>query len=400
MSGCKIINDESLFQTFSKNNIIEANQKQNEVVNNENCEFSFKKNLFLGKLDDNINIQSPKMKDYYSNVNSNERDNLQESAHFVINKIETNEFHEKDEIDSVKRPLLFIEEMKGKKFKNLGRNNEKNKISKNKTKNSILINKDINNWKNDRSIKSHKTCLINNNNKKIKNLKNNSFAGIRNNNKEGENNIFNKNKSKKNLTQRLNKNDFGKMYSVCNKYKVNNTFGINEFKELDNQCLNKNKKKNLYRLSIERPIIHNYDKQINKKNLNNSNIISNKENDKNTQNILINNKKDKLSLNLGFKSIDERKYSNIYVETKKNNKTLNKYVKNSSGKFHNENQNVNRKHIMNLFNNSSLYNKYKYFKRNNIDNTNEQYQNPKANISQIEPSRPCKGKVKSFFLGK
>ena len=46
MSEKQNINDEIIFQSFSKNLIFESNKEQNKVRENENLEFTFKKNLF------------------------------------------------------------------------------------------------------------------------------------------------------------------------------------------------------------------------------------------------------------------------------------------------------------------------------------------------------------------
>ena len=49
MSEKEIINDEMIFQSFSKNYIFDSNREPNKTSQNENIEFTFKKNLFFQK---------------------------------------------------------------------------------------------------------------------------------------------------------------------------------------------------------------------------------------------------------------------------------------------------------------------------------------------------------------
>ena len=60
MSGKINFNDEMIFQSFSKNHILEFNKDQNKICQIEIVEFCFKKNLFLPKSDDYYSYNSSK----------------------------------------------------------------------------------------------------------------------------------------------------------------------------------------------------------------------------------------------------------------------------------------------------------------------------------------------------
>ena len=66
MSEKEIINDDLIFQSFSKNYIFESNKKEKKKPINEEIEFTFGKNLFLDKLEES----SLKAKENKNNFNA------------------------------------------------------------------------------------------------------------------------------------------------------------------------------------------------------------------------------------------------------------------------------------------------------------------------------------------
>ena len=84
-----------VFQSFSKDYILESNKNQNKTFTNENTEFSFKKNLSIN--DDmrnhnhNYNNKSA-INDSEFNIYSQNDQNIQESGHFGKSKYESKNF--------------------------------------------------------------------------------------------------------------------------------------------------------------------------------------------------------------------------------------------------------------------------------------------------------------------
>ena len=126
MSEKEIINDEMIFQSFSKNLILDSTKKQNEISDNENIEFTFKKNLFSQKSEEsskkNLN------KNNYNNMPSFDKDmniyskndiNIQESGHFGKSKYDSNKYKNIiQENKVIRQPLFNFDENFGKIKKN------------------------------------------------------------------------------------------------------------------------------------------------------------------------------------------------------------------------------------------------------------------------------------------
>ncbi len=126
MSEKEIINDEMIFQSFSKNLILDSTKKQNKISDNENIEFTFKKNLFSQKSEEsskkNLN------KNNYNNMPSFDKDmniyskndiNIQESGHFGKSKYDSNKYKNIiQENKVIRQPLFNFDENFGKIKKN------------------------------------------------------------------------------------------------------------------------------------------------------------------------------------------------------------------------------------------------------------------------------------------
>jgi hypothetical protein len=112
MSEKRNINDDIIFQSFSKNFKFESNEEQNKNSPNEILEFSFKKNLFIQKTDDNntnnhVHISS--FNEHNSNIYSKNDKNILESGHF--GRHESKNFKSLIEKNSSKKnPIFCIEE--------------------------------------------------------------------------------------------------------------------------------------------------------------------------------------------------------------------------------------------------------------------------------------------------
>lgn len=110
-----------IFQSFSKNYIFDSNREPNKTSQNENIEFTFKKNLFIQKSEEspiktnsnqnNINNYSPS-NDKNTKIYSKNDSNLQESGHFGTSKYESNKYKKIIIENSLcnKQPSFFLNE--------------------------------------------------------------------------------------------------------------------------------------------------------------------------------------------------------------------------------------------------------------------------------------------------
>ena len=121
MSEKKAFNDDMVFQSFSKNIILESNKDINKISENENLEFSFKKNLFLQKSDDNNNFNKnhiSSINDHIaSNIYSKNDNNILESGHFGQSKYDSKNYKEIIEKNALKKQPLFYREEKYNRMK-------------------------------------------------------------------------------------------------------------------------------------------------------------------------------------------------------------------------------------------------------------------------------------------
>ena len=118
MSENQKINDEMIFQSFSKNYIFDSNKEPNKTSQNENIEFTFRKNLFLQKSE-----ESPPKNNQNKNENKcisafddqkmeiySKNDNIQESGHFGKSKYDSSKYKNIIEKNCfLKQPLSFID---------------------------------------------------------------------------------------------------------------------------------------------------------------------------------------------------------------------------------------------------------------------------------------------------
>ena len=354
MSEKKKINDDMIFQSFSKNYIFESNKEQNKTSKNEIIEFSFKKNLFLQKSEDNNNTsnnfnsnskQISLSGEHNYNIYSKNDTNIQESGHFGKSKYDSKNYKSLIENNAIKKePLFYIEE----KFNRMKEEEEENKNSKN-----------IPTFPNNNS----NSCLINTKYKKIQIIR--KKKGIRNNNSTHHNHIkktkddsffSSKNHEQKFLYKKKITNNNINLNCISNirdnsyeRCKANNTLNKICHTISINEIPNYNKIEycNIYRNTNQnKKIINSKSNNINPKLktiINNSNYIfkslkDNKENiqtnysniifnNQNINNIIINNN---FCPNLGnIKLIDfepEKTYRNMH----KMNKSSNKVSKNNN----------------------------------------------------------------------
>ena len=352
MSEKKIINDDMIFQSFSKNYVFESNKDQNKITKNEIIEFSFKKNLFLQKPEDtnsNNNNNNPKQfllsNELSSNIYSKNDTNIQESGHFGKSKYDSKNYKTLIEKNFIKKePLFYIEE----KYNRMKEEEEK-KDSKifstlpNNSSNSSLINKKLRKIqivRKKNSIKNNKSSHINH----IKKGKDDSFFSFKNNENLGQSYLYKKKVTNNNINLKnisnisivrdnsyeYNKGSNNTFYKICNTINITE---IPKLNKLDN-C-------NIYRNNIQnKKIINSKTNNINPKLktiINNSNYIlknlkENKENiptvynsivfhNQNINNIIINN--NQFCPNIRYINFEpEKTYRNMYMMNKSSNKNI------------------------------------------------------------------------------
>ena len=231
MSEKEIINDEMVYQSFSKNYIFDSNHETNKTSQNENIEFTFKKNLFFQKTEEspskindnkNINNKMSPLNDKIMNIYSKNDSNLQESGHFGKSKYNTNKYKNiiKENTINNKQPLFSINDKISGKYSKSNLNIKKterdeSKLSTNKTKKSEIT-------KNKSKVRMNS---LNNNNNNIKN----TYINNRNKNKNK------KIKTESTYSLKVNNNNINerKVYN----FNINNDPVLNRMKKMkDNYC--------------------------------------------------------------------------------------------------------------------------------------------------------------------
>ena len=352
MSEKKKFNDDKEFQSFSKNYIFESSKDLNKTSQNEIVEFSFKKNLFLPKSDENNNCIPnliPSLNEFGPTIYSKNDINIQESGHFCKSKYDSKNYKEIIEKNSLKKqPLFYIEEKYNRiKEEEEEKKNIKNKQSlKNKDSDSSLFSdkiKKIQIIRKKKSIKCNNRINYNNNTKKIEN---DSFTSMRNNISNAKHSYLYKKKFTKNYMNLINisnmrdsSNEGGKINSSF--YRINNTtININDIQDY---IINKKDDfSNLYRNTTQnKHLIDNNTTRINKKKFetiinNNSNYVlknikRNKDNKENYSNncsniIFHNNNFNNIIIN-SHNYLGNIKYINYEPEKayRNMNKKINKY---------------------------------------------------------------------------
>ena len=350
-----------VFQSFSKDYILESNKNQNKTFTNENTEFSFKKNLSIN--DDmrnhnhNYNNKSA-INDSEFNIYSVNDQNIQESGHFGKSKYESKNFKSVIESNNIIKNPLFneetnMEEENARNINNIGKYDSKSNFFNNQLKKIQII----------RKKKSYKD----NNSANYNNLKKNKLGpniSLRNN-KRIEEEIFMLKKKYSNFDnntmKNLSNNNINNYLYNREKEKTNKTFYKNNTYELNcsnNQNYYKNENNHLYRKinPIKKAInkANNYNMTKSPTLMNNSyikNLNENKENIlnnfnrnskisphyKNIINILKNNNSKYYSINdVNSISLEPEKiYKKIKVINKSSNQNYINEIKNKKIKSYN-----------------------------------------------------------------
>ena len=207
MSEKQNINDEIIFQSFSKNLIFESNKEQNKVRENENLEFTFKKNLFQKSEESPTNLKGNQNKfnavsafdDQIYDIYSKNDNNIQESGHFGKSKYDSTKYKNIIENSNIPKQSIFsLEEKLSTKYskKNMSvKNIEKEesklfdnkskyfeirkykssvKINLNNSKKNIIKNNISNNRNQKKAIKSESTYYLKTNNLNMTNTNKNN----------------------------------------------------------------------------------------------------------------------------------------------------------------------------------------------------------------------------------
>ena len=218
MSENENFNDDMAFQSFSKDFAFKSNKDINKSSQNEIIEFTFKKNLYLPKSDDNNNHSKiSSFNEMGSNIYSQNDQNIQVSGHFGKSKYDSKNYKKIIEKNNlIKQPLFYIEEnynldkekeQKLKSLNNLQNNNNNLNIFNNKIKKIQIIRKK-------KSFKKNNSSSFN----YVKKVKADSFSSFRNNNKNGEQVYLYKKKL-------IGSNNFKNSIDISNKNKfINNTY--------------------------------------------------------------------------------------------------------------------------------------------------------------------------------
>ena len=184
MSEKELINDEIIFQSFSKSYIFDSNREPNKASQNENIEFTFKKNLFVqkseespSKTSDIKNSNNNKMSPFNEkdmNIYSKNDNNLQESGHFGKSKYDSNKYKNIIKEDSIfnKQPLFFIGEKISGNYSKPNLNIKKLERAELKPFDNKLKKSEIRKYKSGVKINS------------LKNIKNDNYTNNRNKKKK------------------------------------------------------------------------------------------------------------------------------------------------------------------------------------------------------------------------
>ena len=307
MSEKEIINDEMIFQSFSKNYIFDSNREPNKTSQNENIEFTFKKNLFFQKSEEspskindmkNSNNKMSPLNDKIMNIYSKNDSNLQESGHFGKSKYDSNKYKNIIEENSSfnKKPLFPINEKISGKYSKPNLNIKKteraeSKLSTNKIKKSEITknkSKQRMNSLNNNYNNNIKDTYINKRNKNInKKIKTESTYSLKVNNININDNNNNNKRSKKHLKEEINNNNINerKTYNI----NINNDPVLNRMKKMKdnyvykeifnntfNRTSNNNNKNFINSQIIEneiKPIKNNYHQFISINGFSNTNKI-------------------------------------------------------------------------------------------------------------------------------
>ena len=174
MSEKEKINDELIFQSFSKNYIFDSNREPNKTSNNENIEFTFRKNLFLQKSEDstsktnenknnNNNISS--FNERKMNIYSKNDDNIQVSGHFGKSKYDSEKYKNILEENNVrKQPLFFLDDKLCQKYTKPNLNIKKLEKEESKLLNSKIKKAEIRKFKSGARVNSINNSIKDNTN--------------------------------------------------------------------------------------------------------------------------------------------------------------------------------------------------------------------------------------------
>ena len=362
MSEKKKINDDMIFQSFSKNFVFDSNKDNNKTSKNEIIEFSFKKNLFSQKADENASVNNNNNNNYISSLNFHDHNiyskndkNIQESGHFGKSKYESKNYKEIMEKNAMKKQPIFhieerynrekenLEEKKAKNISNIKKNNNNSSPFNEKIKKIKIIRKK-------KSIKNNKSI----NPKRTKKLIDDSFYNLRDNKAKDEQNYLYK---KKFFNNNINLSNISNLSNVSNErdtsyesisinksfYRINNTINTNEIEgyykynkyELSNIYRNNNQYKKLIDNNINKNKLKimnsnsNYILRNIKENKENCSFNYNNHNynnyifhNQNINNIIINNNQYCPNFgNIKYINIEpEKTYSNMHKVNKISNK--------------------------------------------------------------------------------
>ena len=297
MSEKKAFNDDMEFQSFSKNIILESNKDINKTSQNENLEFSFKKNLFLQKPEDNTQNYISPFNDQGANIYSKNDTNIQESGHF--GKYDSKNFKSIIDRNSLKKKPLFYIEEKFNRYNEEERKTQNLSTLQNNSSNSSIYSNKI---KKIQMFRKKKSDINSKNNVGIKNLKADSFFSLKNYNKTGDSYLYKKKLTNNNINinniSNLDNISRDSSYETKNNntfYRVSNTLNINEIPKY-NKCQIINLYKNNHNfnnnINISKKMSNSKINNIKPKiktsfNNNSSNIMKNIKN-KNKENIPIN----------------------------------------------------------------------------------------------------------------
>ena len=253
MSEKEIINDEMVYQSFSKNYIFDSNHEPNKTSQNENIEFTFKKNLFFQKTEEspskindnkNSNNKMSPLNDKMMNIYSKNDSNLQESGHFGKSKYDSNKYKNiiKENTINNKQPLFSINDKISGKYSKSNLNIKKterdeSKFSTNKIKKSEITKNKSKVRMNSLNNNNIKNTYINNRNKnKNKKIKTESTYSLKvNNNNINERKAYNFNINNDPVLNRMKK----MKDNYCYKEIFSNTFNRTSNNNNNNKnCIN------------------------------------------------------------------------------------------------------------------------------------------------------------------
>ena len=281
MSEKEIINDDLIFQSFSKNYIFESNKKEKKKPINEEIEFTFGKNLFLDKLEES-SLKAKENKNNFNaitafngeamNIYSKNDNNILESGHFGKSKYDSCKYKNiLEKNDFVKQPLFCIDEKASGKYSKPNLKTKKEENEDLKTLNARLKNIQIRKVKsgvkivNSTTNKLKKNVSFNQN--KVKKLKDepNHYYKVNNNeinkinNLDRNLNILRRNNPILTRLRKMKNNNYFQNDIISNAInKTNNNFSNSQFKEKEIRAMN-NKNNSFIQMSG-----YNYDNKARK----------------------------------------------------------------------------------------------------------------------------------------